>query len=51
MYNLYFDHFFIIQNKNNIFYKTYISLIVYKTKREMYIIFLIMLEPSYAMNK
>jgi hypothetical protein len=29
MYNLYFEHFFIWQNKNKFVHKTYISLVVY----------------------
>jgi hypothetical protein len=36
MYNLYFEHFFIWQNKSKFVHKTYISLVVYETTREMY---------------
>ena len=34
MYNLYFEYFFIWQNKSKFVHKTYISLVVYETTRE-----------------
>jgi hypothetical protein len=36
MYNFYFGHSFIWENKSKFVHKTYISLLVYETIREMF---------------
>jgi hypothetical protein len=50
MYNLYFEHFFIWQNKSKFVHKTYISPVVYETTRDV-LDLCILLEPSCKMNK
>jgi hypothetical protein len=50
MYNLYFDHIFIWQNKNKFVHKTYVSLVIYETTRDIQDL-LIILESSCEMNK